>query len=83
MSIFLTDFEMRNICAPLVQPAAICRWFKRSGFVFKPKPNGMPLISRSHYEQVMGQAILSEAGRSVTDSPNREALMGLFGSKTG
>lgn len=72
---FLTDTELRRIAEPLRQPAAIMRWFKRAGFEAKQKPNGMPLISRVHFEQVMrGQSTnmvrpneLLEAARDEDD----------------
>ena len=49
---YLTDSEMREICAPLTRSCAIRRWFQRNGFVTKTKPNGMPLVSRAHYNEV-------------------------------
>ena len=52
-TLFLTQSEINEIAAPLTQPAAISRWFLHNGFYFKSKPNGMPLISREHYESVM------------------------------
>ena len=51
---YLTDSEMREICAPLTRSCAIRRWFERNGFFTKTKPNGMPLVSRAHYDEVMG-----------------------------
>lgn len=54
---FLTDAELRIIAAPLRQPAAIIRWFRQQGFDVRIKPNGMPLLSRNHFDDVM-------AGRS-------------------
>ena len=50
---YLTDVEMLEICAPLIRSDAIRRWFMREGFHVAKKPNGMPLISRTHYEEVM------------------------------
>ena len=32
---YLTDSEMREICAPLTRSCAIRRWFERNGFVTK------------------------------------------------
>ncbi|MCA8036769.1 DUF4224 domain-containing protein [Burkholderia arboris] len=76
---FLTDAELRRIAEPLRQPAAIMRWFKRAGFEVKQKPNGMPLVSRVHFEQVMrgGQPTSSD----IDDcSPNAAALLRRFAS---
>lgn len=50
MTTDIPDEELRRIAAPLTQPAAIRRWFARQGFVIREKPNGMPLISRAHFE---------------------------------
>jgi hypothetical protein len=50
---FLTDDELRIIASPLRQPAAIARWFRQQGFDLRIKPNGMPLLSRTHFDDVM------------------------------
>ncbi|MCA8437455.1 DUF4224 domain-containing protein [Burkholderia multivorans] len=77
---FLTDAELRRIAEPLRQPAAIMRWFKRAGFEVKKKPNGMPLVSRAHFEQVMcGRAVASDIDRGAGDcSPDTAALLQRF-----
>ncbi|MFA8392111.1 DUF4224 domain-containing protein [Burkholderia ubonensis] len=78
---FLTDAELRRIAEPLRQPAAIMRWFKRAGFEVKQKPNGMPLVSRGHFDQVMrGRESASVGGDGVaeTTSPNAAALLQRF-----
>jgi len=80
---FLTDAELRRIAEPLRQPAAIMRWFKRAGFEVKQKPNGMPLVSRVHFEQVMRgrQPASSDIGGNIDDfSPNAAALLQRFAS---
>lgn len=62
---YLSDEEIRSITHPLSQPAAMVRWFMRNGFVVKIRPNGMPLISRAHYETVMSeQAIEADKSKS-------------------
>ncbi|HEF5787054.1 DUF4224 domain-containing protein [Burkholderia multivorans] len=77
---FLTDVELRRIAEPLRQPAAIMRWFKRAGFEVKKKPNGMPLVSRAHFEQVMcGRAVASDIDGGTADcSPDTAALLQRF-----
>lgn len=52
---YLTDEEIREIASPLKQPAAISRWLSDQGFVIKRKPNGMPLVSRAHFESSLAQ----------------------------
>lgn len=55
---FLTDDEIRQIVNPLTQPAAIVRWFRQNGFEnLRVKPNGMPLISRVYFDEVMGAGV--------------------------
>jgi len=49
----LTDAEIREMVFPLTQPAAIVRWFKKQGFTVKVRPNGMPLVSRAHFDAMM------------------------------
>ncbi|WP_425458286.1 DUF4224 domain-containing protein [Collimonas rhizosphaerae] len=51
---YLTEAEIREIVAPLRQPAAIVRWFRNSGFDVTVRPNGMPLITRSNFDAVTG-----------------------------
>ncbi|WP_261530597.1 DUF4224 domain-containing protein [Burkholderia multivorans] len=77
---FLTDAELRRIAEPLRQPAAIMRWFKRAGFEVKKKPNGMPLVSRAHFEQVMcGRAVASDIDGGTADClPDTAALLQRF-----
>ena len=67
---FLTQSEINEIAAPLKQASAISRWFKNNGFYFKPKPNGMPLISREHYEAVMSG---KTAPNPVTTTPAEQS----------
>jgi len=78
---FLTDAELRRIAEPLRQPAAIARWFKKAGFELRRKPNGMPLVSRVHFEQVMRGREPSPAddgGGNELASPNAAALLQRF-----
>jgi hypothetical protein len=75
---FLTDEEILEIVKPLRQPAAILRWFRKNGFdQVKPKPNGMPLIGRTYFEQVTG-GVLPKRPEPALDrrltEPNVEAL---------
>lgn len=49
----LTDFEIDNICAGYKQNAAKVRFLQRMGLRVRQKPNGKPLVSRTHYEMVV------------------------------
>ncbi|CCD29983.1 conserved hypothetical protein [Candidatus Glomeribacter gigasporarum BEG34] len=81
---FLTDAELREIVKPLRQPAAIARWFKDQGFVTRIKPNGMPLISRAHFEAMMIHTESNHRAHSsgVHLQPDRSALLKRFGKNT-
>ena len=61
----LTDAEILDMVAPLKQPAAIVRWFRAQGFTVREKPNGMPLVGRSHFE-----AMMAPPGTSVEPQDN-------------
>lgn len=77
---YLTDNEMRDICAPLTRSDAIRRWFASNGFHFAKKPNGMPLISRAHYESVMS-GTPTTAPTTAATMPNIAAFRRQFGGK--
>lgn len=84
---FLTDSEILEIVKPLQQPAAIVRWFRDHGYVCRVKPNRMPLISRSHFEQVSGCATAANDARADSNSslmggqPDAAALLARFQKK--
>ncbi len=48
----LTQAEIAEICSPLKQPAAQIRYLERLGVQVARRPDGRPLVSRQHYEQV-------------------------------
>ncbi len=54
MSPNLSDAEIDDICAGLTQSAAKVRFLTLLGFKVFRKPNGKPLVSREHYDWVMG-----------------------------
>lgn len=58
---YLTDAEIAEICAPLTQPAAQVKALVAMGFTVKKKPNGRPLVSREHFEAVMGAHLAAPA----------------------
>ena len=84
---YMTDEEILEIVKPLVQPAAILRWFKKNGYTCAPKPNRMPLISRSHFEQVSGRATAANDAHGRNDAaqsgeqPDAAALLARFQKK--
>lgn len=54
MMMDLTDNEINEICGGYVQNAAKIRFLLGLGLTVRRKPNGRPLVNRSHYESVMG-----------------------------
>jgi Domain of unknown function (DUF4224) len=81
---FLNDEELREMAAPLKQPAAIVRWFRQQGFVVRVKPNGMPLVSRTYFDAVMDFSSRSATATALdvpgaSNTPNVAALLRLFG----
>jgi hypothetical protein len=64
MTIHLTDTEVRDMCAPLVQGAAMVRYLQRKWPELRVdrKPSGMPLISRAQFENLCnGKAAANDA----------------------
>jgi hypothetical protein len=78
---FLSDAEIREIASPLKQPAAITRWFADRGFVMKVKPNGLPLIGRTHFDEVMSGSNFTIAENTSHEGPNVQALLDRFTRK--
>ncbi len=82
MSPYLTDAEILGIVAPLKQPAAIVRWFRREGFEIRVRPNGMPLISRAHFDAMTNKPLPASL---PPDSPvlNVAGLMQIISKRVG
>ena len=76
----LTDAEILDMVAPLQQPAAIMRWFKKQGFTVKKKPNGMPLVSRAHFEAHLSAEPEAQAAQDETaaNTPDLAAFLARF-----
>lgn len=71
---FLTDEEIATICAPLRQAAARVRFLEGLGLTVRRKPNGAPLVSRSHFESVMNTSVGNRKGHASA-GPDRAALV--------
>ncbi|MBK7017563.1 MAG: DUF4224 domain-containing protein [Sulfuritalea sp.] len=67
---WLTKDEIDDLCQPLTQAAAQIRFLRSLGLTVKTKPNGTPLVIRSHFEQVMNPA----GKRSQRHGHSRTAL---------
>ena len=77
MTPFLHDDEMLEMCRPLTQSAAMCRYLTRLGVPHVRRPDGRPLVSR---EAVAGRLSCSlhvpESG-----SPDKAALLARFAKR--
>jgi hypothetical protein len=62
MSPDLTDSEIDAICDGYTQSAAKCRYLRSLGLHVERKPNGRPLVNRSHYDAIRGGARAAQAG---------------------
>lgn len=90
MTPFLTDAEIADICAGLQQPAAMVRYLRALGITVATKPNGRPLVVRSHAEAVLSGCpaasaqAAAPAAQSVPERlthPNRAALIEVIGGR--
>jgi len=81
----IPDEELRRIAAPLTQPAAIRRWFARQGFVIREKPNGMPLISRAHFEAHLSASAAPTAApeETASNTPDTAGFLARFDKGVG
>lgn len=63
--LYLTDAEIADLCAPLTQPAAQVRHLRALGLMVTTKPNGRPVVIRSHAETVLsGRPLPTAQGQS-------------------
>lgn len=76
---WLTDEELDDLCQPLTQAAAQIRFLRGLGLTVKTKPNGAPLVIRSHFEQVMNPA--GNQNPKGRPQPNRAAYLALTAKK--
>ncbi|SDI77422.1 hypothetical protein [Variovorax sp. OV700] len=86
---FLRDEEIDGICEGLAtnSHAAKCKRLASLGLVVNRKPNGRPLVVRSHAEAVLsGRAALGSVPAAqdqlCTATGDRAAVVALFGRKT-
>lgn len=63
MNADLSDDEIANICKPLTQGAAQCRYLRSLGLTVRRRPDGRPLVNRAHYDATMGNHSQQESPR--------------------
>lgn len=76
---WLTKDEIDDLCQPLTQAAAQIRFLRSLGLTVKTKPNGTPLVIRSHFEQVMNPA--GKQKPAARPQPNFAAYLALTTKK--
>ena len=69
MTASLTDTEIDDICGGLTQNCSKVRYLERLGLTVRQKPNGKPLVSRTHYELVMGIGQAAAQANSASNGP--------------
>ena len=86
--LFLTDAEVDAMCdGPGANShAAKCKRLRNMGLIVNRKPNGRPLVVRSHAEAVLSgrSQIEADAGQAQETRPttgDRAAIVALFGRK--
>jgi len=85
---WLTDPEIADLCDGLQQPAAMVRYLRSLGLTVNIKPNGRPLVVRSHAEAVLAgrteaPPAADRAQGELKPQPNRAALLQLIGGRHG
>ena len=72
MTPWLSQEEIDDLCMPLIQHAAQIRFIRRLGIVVREKPNGSPLVMRTHFEESMNP--VGKNRKSAKTQPNSAAL---------
>ena len=80
----LTDAEVDELCSGLRQNAAKARYLRELGLTVNTRPNGRPMVMRTHAEQVLAGQHPAQAANDASTlrpQPDRAALIQLFGRK--
>lgn len=80
--LYLTDAEIADLCTPLTQAAAQVRHLRTLGLTVTTKPNGRPVVIRSHAATVLSGLPASgaspegkKAEATPAQQPNKQALI--------
>lgn len=76
---WLSQDEIDDLCKPLKQHAAQVRLISSLGIAVRMKPNGAPLVMRSHFEEAMNP--IGKQRKPAKAKPNKAALVLAFGRK--
>lgn len=74
---YLTDSEINEICAPLIQPYAQRQFLSRLGILVKKKPNGRALVSRAEFERALMNNSEASSELGLSSQPNKAAYLRL------
>jgi hypothetical protein len=82
---WFTDAEIDNLCDGYTMNAAKVRYLRSLGLCVTRKPNGRPLVIRSHAEIVLaGRQQLQETatnGKATGAKPHREAMIDFLSNR--
>lgn len=72
MTPWLTQSEIDDLCEPLTQHAAQLRFIRGLGLTVRTKPNGAPLLMRTHFDEAMTPA--AKKSKPTKCQPNSAGL---------
>lgn len=78
---WLLQSEIDDLCAPLIQHAAQIRFIRSLGITVRTKPNGAPLVMRTHFDEAMLPS--GKTRKAAKAEPNRIGLQLAFVSSKG
>lgn len=81
---FLTDAEIDAMCDGVSRNADKRRKLRAMGLIVNEKPNGRPLVVRSHAEAVLSGRLATEVAAAPAPRPttgDTAAIIALFGRK--
>lgn len=76
---WFTQIEVDDLCEPLKQHAAQVRFIRGLGVPVRTKPNGAPLVMRTHFEESMNPA--GKPRKREKPQPNFAALRLAYSGK--
>lgn len=76
---WLSQEEIDDLCDPLKQHAAQLRYIRGQGITVRTKPNGAPLVMRSHLDEALSPGRKKQ--KPIKYEPNVEGLRLAFSRK--
>lgn len=72
MTPWLSQQEIDDLCEPLTQHAAQLRFIRGLGLTVRTKPNGAPLLMRTHFDEAMTP--VAKKSKPAKCQPNSSGL---------